>query len=302
MKNFTTFGGLMAVLAAAWSGGWLQPNAAQAGIGACGDIHVEAEAMCEVVAPGATCEGMCEPIAVRAACAAQLAASCTGKCDDLPSVSCEGECSGDCMAECTKLDPGELDCQGSCEADCDGRCAAHCEADSNKGECEASCQGSCSASCEGSCDVELPEADCDAHCEASCQGSCEADANFDCQADCQAEGSADCEAEVTGGCEVECKGTEGALFCDGQYIDHGDHLDMCIAALRAALDIQVMSEASGMASCGDGKGCSAEGEASAKVTSACAVTTPGRRRNQSSMVFAGLWLLTGLIGMRRRVR
>src|SRR6185436_10772886 len=102
-------------------------------------------------------------------------------------------------------------------------------------------------------------------------------------------------------CEVECKSQEGALFCDGQYIDHGDKLDMCIDALQAALDIQVMSEASGEASCGDGEGCHAEGEASAKV-SACSVATPGRDGTRPSVLFASLWLLVGLVGMRKRAR
>lgn len=302
MKNFTAISGLLAVAAGAWSSGLLAPEVAHAGIGACGDIHVEAEAECEVVAPGASCEGMCTPVSVRAACTAQLAADCMGGCDDLPSVDCSGECTADCMAECSELEPGELNCQGSCEADCSGRCEASCEGNDDRAGCMASCQGSCGASCQGSCEGTPPSADCDAHCEASCEGSCEADANFDCQIECQTEGYADCEADVQGGCEIACETEEGALFCDSQYVDHGDNLDMCIAALRATLDIEVMSEASGEASCGDGEGCRAEGQASASVSSACAVATPGRSGATGSVVFASVWLLAGLVRMRRRAR
>jgi hypothetical protein len=282
MRTIGNVGALLGFVAAV---GALAPEPARAGIGACGDIHVEAEAMCEVVAPGIECEGMCEPLSVRAACAASLAADCRGECPELPSVECSGSCMGGCEAECTNLEPGEFDCQGSCEADCGGRCAASCNANEDRAGCEASCQGSCGASCEGHCNVELPEADCMAHCEASCEGSCEADANFECQVDCQAMGQADCEADVSGGCDVQCQGEEGALFCDGQYVDHGNNLDECLAALREGLDIEVQAEASGMAS--------------AELSSDCAAARPGAARAPG----AGLaWSLLAVSVLARRLR
>lgn len=300
MKHFLSGLGFLGVALATWAA---QVGTAHAGIGACGDIHVEASAQCEVVAPGASCKGMCTPLSVRAACAAKLAADCEGTCKDLPSVDCTGSCQADCGAACTKLDPGMLDCQGACEADCGGDCDVRCAASSKRAACEASCKGSCSASCQGSCDVELPKGDCDAHCEASCNGSCETDANFDCQLDCQAMGSADCEAEVTGGCELECDTQQGALFCDGQYVDHGDKLDMCIDALRAALDIEVTSEATGEAACTSGSGCAAKGMARAQVSTDCAVAYPGWGSSRLSVLCAMSWLLgLGLVRRRRRRR
>jgi hypothetical protein len=238
---------------------WPQLASAQDGLDACGNIHVEAQAECEVIPPSVDCESMCTPVSVRASCSAQLAAECDGSCSELPSVDCTGQCVADCSAECT-VDPGEFDCQGACEADCSGHCAAGCAADADEASCMAACEGNCSASCEGSCDVELPEADCDGRCEASCEGSCEVDANLDCQIDCQAEAQADCEAELTGGCKVDCESEEGALFCDGQYVDHGDNLQQCLDALRN-LDVEVQAEAHG----------EARGEASAS----CGVAQPG---------------------------
>ena len=65
----------------AWAG------AAQAGIGACGNIHVEAEAECEVLV-GAACEAECVPVSFQAQCAADL------------YVGCEGECNADFEASC----------------------------------------------------------------------------------------------------------------------------------------------------------------------------------------------------------
>jgi MYXO-CTERM domain-containing protein len=266
-------------LAGALWGGLAEP--ARAGIGACGNIHLEAEAMCMVAID---CEAMCEPLSVRAACAASLAADCRGGCPELPSVECTGSCSGSCEAECSNLEPGMFDCRGSCEADCSGRCEASCEANEDRAGCEASCQGSCSASCEGSCDVELPEADCMAGCEASCEGSCEADANFECQIDCQAMGQADCEAEVSGGCEVACQSEEGAVFCDGQYVDHGNNLEECLSALREGFEVEVQAEASG--------------EAKASLSSDCSVAQPGTRGTRAAGL--GLLVLGALILARRR--
>jgi MYXO-CTERM domain-containing protein len=273
----------------------LVPPRAHAGLDACGDIHVEAQAQCEVVPPSAACEGMCEPLSVQAACAVKLAAQCRAECDELPSVSCSGSCQASCETKC-EVDPGKFDCEAECEADCSGNCEASCQGDEDGGKCLARCEGSCSASCDSHCDVELPEADCDGRCEASCEGSCEVDTNIDCQASCQAELEADCVLEVEGGCEVACETREGALFCDGQYIDHKNNLEECAAALEAALDIEVEGHAHGESSC-DGGRCTASGEAEA--SSNCSVVEPGAER--STWGWSGLALaLVGLCMRRRR--
>jgi hypothetical protein len=260
---------------------------ARADLSACGDIHVEAMAECQVIAPGVECEGMCTPVSVRAACAAKLDAACGGTCKDLPSADCQGECGASCDARCDKLEPGEFDCEADCKADCSGTCAARCETADNAARCEASCTASCDAECQGSCDIELPEADCDAGCEASCEGSCDVDANFDCQVECQAEGFAECETDVEGGCDIACEGEEGALFCDGQYVDHGDNLAECIDALEAALNLKVETHAE--AAC-EGNRC--EARAGAKISSggvSCAAA--GARRPG----LAGAWFVTGAL-------
>jgi hypothetical protein len=277
---------------------WFVPKPAAAGIGACGNIDVEARAECTVVAPGAQCEAMCEPLAVQAACSVKLAAECRAGCDELPSVDCSAKCSASCTASC-EVDPGKFDCKASCEADCGGRCDGQCAANSDSASCEAACEGSCSASCDSECDIDLPEADCEGRCEASCQGSCEVDPNLDCQIDCQAEGRAECEVDVQGGCEVDCETEEGALFCDGQYIDHGNNLDKCVAALKAALDVKVSGYASGESGCSDEDGCMATGRAGGKVSSDCAVAQPGTHRRPVLLVLLGMtWVLA--LGVRRR--
>jgi hypothetical protein len=241
---------------------------------------------------------MCTPISVRAACAAKLEAGCAGGCNEVPGVDCQGTCSADCSARCSDLDPGMFDCEVDCKADCSGTCAGHCETARNAAECEATCTASCDAECAGSCDVELPEADCSAGCDASCEGSCDVEANLDCQIDCQAEGFADCEAEVEGGCKIACETTEGALFCDGQYVDHGDNLQECIAALEAALNLKVETHAEA-----DCAGNRCEASASAKISSGgfCTVSSPRGSGAGGGVLLGALSLLAARVRRRRRL-
>jgi hypothetical protein len=261
------------------------PTTARADLSDCGDINLEGEAQCTVIPPTASCEVMCTPISVRAACSAKLAASCEASCDKLPSVECSGRCVADCSGQCT-VDPGKFDCEAACRGDCSGQCDAKCEANSDKATCMAQCSGACSVSCRSSCDVDLPSADCKGKCEAGCEGSCKVDTNFDCQASCQAKGYVKCEADIQGSCKARCKAKEGALFCDGQFVDNGDNLQMCIDALKAAFNakVTVRAESEGESGC-DGGTCEASG--SARVSSDCSSTRPGAPAN--------IWALFALV-------
>ena len=276
----TTLGAL-AVCAALWA------PPARAGVEACGNIHVEAQGQCELVVEGG-CTTQCTPVHMEAACAASLYASCEGNCNELPSVECEGSCQADCVSECL-VDPGSFDCNVACNADCQGECSARCS--SGDSECSASCEASCSASCDGSCEGTAPSATCEARCTGSCEGSCEASANLDCQASCQAEGFASCKAELQGGCETHCTEPDGALFCDGQYVDYGNNLEECVAALEAQLDIEVEGYAHGSCS---GNRCT--GEAGGSVS--CAVQSDGPTKERTGPVV--LAVMTVLLGVARR--
>lgn len=230
-------------------------HAAEPSLASCGDIYVEAEAECTMYV-GPACEAMCEPVHFTAACAAELRAECEGPCDASASVACVGSCAADCRAEC-EVDPGAFNCHATCQADCAADCQGRCAGDARGAECEASCKATCSGECDGRCQVVAPEATCEGKCEAACEGSCEAQANVDCQIDCQADGYADCKADLEGGCRVSCMRPEGALFCEGQYVDAGDNLQECVAALKALLDVMVYAE--GDAGC-VGNTCYAEGK------------------------------------------
>lgn len=230
---------------------WGVPDAARAGIDACGNIHVEANAECEVVVEGG-CQAMCEPIRFEAACAARLQAACVGQCNADIEAGCQATCESTCFADCD-VDPGQLSCRGACNADCQGACDAECG--SGQSECRAACEATCSARCEGQCEAVPPSAECEAKCEAACDGSCQAKANIDCQIECQAMGFVECEAELEGGCVADCESPRGALFCDGQYVDYGNNLEECVEALRTILNVEVEGYAD--AECREGE-CAAE--------------------------------------------
>jgi len=261
---------------------------AHAGLAACGDIHVEAEAQCEVKG-GIQCEAECTPVSFQAQCAAELSVDCDGECNLSASVECSGSCNADCMAEC-EANPGNYECEGSCFADCSGSCEGNCSAGSEGAQCRASCEATCDGECGVQCEGTPPSATCEAKCEASCEGSCRGEANASCQIDCQASGFAECEARLEGGCKIDCDAEQGALFCDGQYVDHGGNLEECVAALKAAFDIEVEGYAEG--ECSNGK---CQGEAGGSIT--CAVD-PEHGRNAWLGAF-GLVVLVAAATRRR---
>jgi modification target Cys-rich repeat protein len=268
------------------------PSTAHAGIEACGNINVRAEANCKVEAQGG-CTVNCTPVKFEAACAGKLEVQCSGaECKAEASLDCQGSCTGTCEGQC-EAKPGSFDCQGSCEGSCNADCSGKCSAEANKGECEASCKATCSGSCSGQCEGTPPEATCEGKCQASCEGSCEGKANIDCQIDCQAKGYAECKASLEGGCKAKCSEPSGALFCDGQYVDTGNNLQNCVDALNAYLKVKV--EASGSAGC-DGGTCSAEGKASAT----CGAAPIDSSADGAVFAFGALGLVGAVAASRRR--
>lgn len=264
---------------------------ASASIEACGNIDVSAEAECELLVEGG-CVAECTPVNFQASCSAELYVGCEGQCSGSASVDCRASCDADCQAQCT-VKPGEFDCSAGCEVNCSGRCDAYCGASANKAECRASCESTCSGECGAECSGTPPEASCDAKCEASCSGSCEAQANFDCQVQCQSKGFAECEAELQGGCEAQCTQPEGALFCNGQYIDARDQLQECLAYLEGVLQIDVEGYANADAEC-RGNTCRADAEAGVS----CMASPAGAPMDARGLVVAAAGL--GLLVARRR--
>lgn len=97
-----------------------------------------------------------------------------------------------------------------------------------------------------------------------------------------------------GGCTAQCSQPMGALFCDGQYVDTGNNLQMCIDDLKAALNITVMASASGQCS---GNTCTGKANASAS----CALS-PGSTPWSGGSLLAGLGLGLAVLVRRRTKR
>lgn len=227
-------------------------------VDSCGGIELNATATCEMRVSGG-CTASCEPPALTVQCSAELYAGCNGQCNVAVDAMCVSSCQATCQADCT-VNPANFNCAAECRADCGAQCDGKCAASAAPDDCKASCQATCGGECDARCDATPPSADCQAQCTSCCTGSCEAEANMDCQIDCQAGGYVDCRTSLQGGCEAACQKPEGALFCDGQYVDVGDQLDACVADLKGLLQIEVKGYASGNAQCSDGR-CTAEGKA-----------------------------------------
>jgi MYXO-CTERM domain-containing protein len=104
---------------------------------------------------------------------------------------------------------------------------------------------------------------------------------------CQADGYLDCKADLEVDCEVACEAPEGALFCEGQYVDHGDNLANCIEALQQGFEAEVEGYAEA----------EAEGEASAEASCAYA---PGLAGRGSGALLSLLGLAGAFVARRRR--
>jgi hypothetical protein len=88
---------------------------------------------------------------------------------------------------------------------------------------------------------------------------------------------------------------EGALFCDGNFVDTGDKLQDCVDGLKAVLDVHVMAQGTSSSSCtGDACMASAKG----KVSSNCAVSRLGERASAAPGL--ALLVLAILFRVRRR--
>jgi hypothetical protein len=217
-------------------------------LSACGNLDATASSNCVLETSGG-CTAQCTPINFEASCAAQLETMCSGGCTATADVNCTGSCDANCSASCSGGSAPSFDCQGSCEADCEGNCMGQCSSSGNMSECQASCTASCGGHCNVACTATGGQAPtCMGQCMASCQGSCTAQANLSCDISCQSSGYVSCQDMLTGGCMAQCSAPMGALFCDGQYVDVGNHVQSCLDELKNSLNINVMASGSAMCS------------------------------------------------------
>lgn len=230
----------------------------------CGNIEITAIGECHFEFKGG-CTAKCEPL--------NFVASCDGECNFEIDGNCTNTCTGSCSTDCSNVEPGSFDCSASCEADCKVSAQGSCS--SGDSECVAYAEAQCSSECSASCEGTPPTADCTAQCNACCSGSCEVEANFDCNIDCT--------AELQGGCETQCQAPEGALFCDGQYLNVTD-IPACVQYLVDNFEIEVEFEA----------------EVSGSVTSDCTVADAGARKSTGALGMMAVALGLAVARLRSR--
>lgn len=210
-------------------------------LGPCGKFDFSEGLSCKLEVSGG-CTAKCAPLQVTAACRGGCTATAT-------QTNCTNNCGTQCIKECN---PGMLDCFVGCHAECDAPVEAKCVEKGGVKDCKAQAQAQCDMHCKDNCKV--PHSSCDEHCTSCCQGSCDTQLNFDCDLSCT--------AKVQANCDVACAKPEGAVFCNGQYVNATD-IKACVAYL-ATRNIKVDTSASGSLSCtgtdctgiGDVKGCS----------------------------------------------
>ena len=232
---------------------------------ACGNFDFTSGIDCKIEVEGG-CEAQCTPV--------NFEAACTGGCTATADTQCVDDCGTQCVATC---DPALLDCFAGCHAECDVPTQELCEADGTRDDCADVAVAECDIHCNESCSV--PPSDCQEHCNKCCTGSCTTQVNFDCNLDCF--------AELSGGCDVQCTKPNGALFCNGQYVDATD-VEECILYL-AQEGINVDVSARGSVTC-DLSGCTGEG------STGCS-TAGGAGGGIVSLLLVGLGLI-----LRRRKR
>lgn len=207
----------------------LAPEFARAeGLSACGNISVGLSAQCEVQPPGVSCETMCAAPRMEVSCAADLTVSCAPQCTQTVEEQLVTVCSNNCVTQC-EANPGSFSCSGTCGANCAADCQTQCGTSS---QCLASCKASCSFYCDGGCKVVLPSMTCQEKCAPSCHSQVEAKVKTQCQLQCQAKEIVTCQEKMVQDCKTQCRLQEGALFCDGQFVDADNNLQDCIDALK----------------------------------------------------------------------
>lgn len=274
----------------------LAPRAAEAGVSACGDVYVTAEASCEWVAEQETCTTECQQVEVYKSCAARLYTECEGMCSATSETTCTTECGESCVPECdsTSTEEQPPNCMGLCMSDCQMDCNAACAEPENTGACRASCAHTCQDTCHDRCDGE-ETVECEPVCTSACEGSCTGRANIDCQVSCQASEFVTCETEVVEQCTTKCEQEGGALFCDGEYIANASAAE-CVSALKAEFDIDVNGWAEG--ECVDPEGAK-DVACEVKAGLSCSVDDSATRGTGALATLGGL-LIFGLFGRRRR--
>jgi hypothetical protein len=236
----------------------------------CGTFDFSSGISCSIQVSGG-CTAQCTPI--------KFEAACSGHCTSTATQTCTDTCGTQCVAQC---DPQLLDCFSGCHTECDQPLIDQCMKSHPGTDCVNSAKAQCDIHCKDSCKV--PPSNCQEHCTKCCSGSCTTQVNYDCDYSCM--------ADVEGGCSVACSKPEGAIFCNGQYVN-ATSVEQCITYL-ATKGLQVDVSARAQATC-DLSGCKGAGTATG-----CAASPGSNAGFGGALAVIGLAAAAGVMRARRR--
>ena len=218
----------------------LGATTARAELTECGGIYLRSDSKCEY-RKQQECMTTCMPETVQTSCVAKVYKGCETSCTVSASTSCTTGCSASCTTDC------QTQAATPAPKNCMGLCVSRCQDDCKQGGAHGACCGhNCSARCEQEC-KNMPEpvaqpAQCGTTCTNACSGSCTAQANTECQITCQDQMYTECQTEEVQVCQTTCMDGDGAIFCDGQYVDAEDR-PSCASQLKTELKIDVAIKA-----------------------------------------------------------
>jgi MYXO-CTERM domain-containing protein len=116
-----------------------------------------------------------------------------------------------------------------------------------------------------------------------------------CQSQCQEQSYPQCKNDFVKTCTTQCGQPEGALFCDGSYVDVGGDLTACVDALNTVLNAKITVTASGSSSC-EGNNCTGNGTVKASCAASPSPASGG------AIGALGAMLAMAVVGARRRAK
>lgn len=224
---------------------------------ACGIVDGHTVTNCENIRDKTTCTEKCEPVSMVKMCSTQ----CDGSCTETTTTDCTAACETESLTLCTE-DPPAYECKPQCTTHCQSSCSGHCESSIDQTTCSGHCRSECDQTCEEKCTALPATETCENKVKTVCDASCIVETTVTCESECETE----CSTELRGACTTQCTTTEGALFCEEQYIEGGANLGDCVAEIEEAgtpvrgwVKVAADGTATGPGTEGDGVSCATGG-------------------------------------------
>ena len=231
---------------------------------ACGIVDGHTVTSCKNIRDETSCTEKCEPVSMGKSCTTQ----CSGSCTDSVTTECSGSCETESLTKCT-ADPTKYECKPECTTHCEASCSGHCKSSLDETACSGHCKAECDTTCEEKCKPLPATETCENKVKTCCAASCTVSENTSCEVACETE----CSTELKGACTTQCTTTEGAVFCEEQYVEGGVDLSACVDEIEASgtevegwIKVEANGSATGPGTEGEGVSCATGGRPGAPAS------------------------------------